>query len=90
VLVPGGAAHVEALGGLDEVERFLTEAFKHGKVIGVLGEAFQLLPPAVSGSGVIVSDTFTDAFIVALGEHRFPDREGPRGGMGGRRRPRNA
>jgi len=85
VLVPGGAAHVEALLELDEVERFLAEAFKHGKVIGAFGEARRLLPAYVSGPGVIVGDAFTEEFIAALGEHRFPEREGARGGIGSRR-----
>jgi catalase len=85
VLVPGGAAHVEALLELDEVERFLAEAFKHGKVIGAFGEARQLLPAYLSGPGVIVGDAFTEEFIAALGEHRFPEREGARGGIGSRR-----
>ena len=51
VYVPGGADHVAALAELDEVGRFLLESFKHGKSIGVVGEAVQLLPDGVEGSG---------------------------------------
>ena len=90
VCIPGGAEHVEALAELDEVQRFLTEAFKHGKAIGVMGEAAEVLPPSVEGPGVIRGDTdaqsFATQFIAAIGEHRFPMREGARGGIGGRRR----
>jgi catalase len=90
VCIPGGAEHVEALAELDEVQRFLTEAFKHGKAIGVVGEAAMLLPGGVEGPGVIVGDTdaqaFASQFAAAIAEHRFPMREGARGGIGGRRR----
>ncbi|MBV9329755.1 MAG: catalase [Chloroflexi bacterium] len=90
VCVPGGARHVAALAELDEVQRFLTEAFKHGKPIGVVGEAAELLPPGVEGPGVVIGDSdvdaFTTEFVAAIGEHRFPQREGARGGIGGRRR----
>jgi catalase len=90
VFVPGGAAHVAALAELDEVSRFLTEAFKHGKSIGVVAEAAELLPVEVQGPGVVVGQpaalgTFVTEFVAAIGNHRFPEREGARGGIGANR-----
>jgi catalase len=90
VFVPGGAAHIQTLSELDEVGRFLAEAFKHGKAIGVLEEAVQLLPADAQGPGVVIGGasgvgTFVDQFIQAIGEHRFPEREGARGGIGASR-----
>ncbi|MBV9577545.1 MAG: catalase, partial [Chloroflexi bacterium] len=90
VCVPDGSEHVAALAELDEVQRFLLEAFKHGKAIGVGRQAAELLPPGVEGPGVVIGDSDVDAFVTefvaAIGEHRFPQREGARGGIGGRRR----
>lgn len=91
VCVPGGADHVAALAELDEVGRFLLESFKHGKSVAVVGEAAQLLPPGVEGPGVVIDDgadiqSCVDAFIAAIGNHRFPEREGARGGIGATRR----
>ncbi len=90
VCVPGGADHVVGLAELDEVERFLAEAFRHGKAIGVLGDAIDLLPPGTDGAGVITGGTdahaFIQEFVAAIGEHRFPERAGARGGSGGPRR----
>jgi catalase len=90
VFVPGGAAHVQTLSELDEVGRFLVEAFKHGKSIGVLDEAVQLLPADAQGPGVVAGSTpdveaFVTEFVHAIGEHRFPQREGARGGVGANR-----
>ncbi|MDQ6675134.1 MAG: catalase [Chloroflexota bacterium] len=92
VYVPGGAASVALLAEMDEVTRFIVEAFKHGKAVGASGEAVQLLPSEVHGPGVIVgSDSstpaaFAEQFAAAIGEHRFPEREGARGGIGASRR----
>jgi catalase len=92
VYVPGGPASVELLGQMDEVRRFIVEAFKHGKPVGATGEAVQLLPAEVSGPGVVTASdgsdpaTFAEQFAAAIGEHRFPEREGARGGIGARRR----
>jgi catalase len=83
VFVPGGAEHVQMLMQLDEVGRFLAEAYKHGKSIGLLGEASQLLPNGTDVPGVVTGDDgFVERFIQAIGEHRFPEREGARGGIG--------
>jgi catalase len=88
VYVPGGAASVDMLGELDEVGRFLAEAFKHGKAIGASSEGTRLLPAQPGTPGVVVGEdgdmeAFVEAFIAAIGEHRFPQREGARGGIGG-------
>ena len=93
VYVPGGAAHVQTLAEMDEVGRFLAEAFKHGKTIGVIGEAVELLPAGAIGPGVVTGDgtnvaQFVKQFVTAIGEHRFPEREGARGGIGQNRRRR--
>ncbi|MBV9897058.1 MAG: catalase [Chloroflexi bacterium] len=90
VCIPGGAEHVQALSELDEVDVFLCEAFRHGKPIGVVAEAQELLPPNVKGPGVIVGGSdlagFVEQFVAAIGQHRFPEREGARGGVGNSRR----
>jgi catalase len=85
VCVPGGAEHVRALAQLDEVGRFIEEAFRHGKAIGVAGDAVELLPPGCEGRGVVVGGSdvqqFVDDFTAAIGQHRFSEREGTRGGI---------
>jgi catalase len=81
VCIPDGAEHVAALAQLDAVRQFVAEAFRHGKTIGVVGEAAQLLPAGVEGEGVIAGaagDAFVQQFVDALGQHRFPSREGAR------------
>jgi catalase len=90
VYVPGGADHVAGLAELNEVGVFLQEAFRHGKAIGVAAEAAELLPPGAEGSpGIVVGrsagDAFAAEFAAAIGQHRFPEREGARGGVGNRR-----
>ncbi|MBV9355210.1 MAG: catalase, partial [Chloroflexi bacterium] len=102
VYVPGGAASVAALREMDEALRFLSEAYRHGKVIGLTGEATELLPAvapgdgradgkalsAGDGTGVVTRsdgadlDAFLREFVAALAQHRFPEREGARGGVG--------
>jgi len=85
VCIPDGADHVATLSQLSEVQQFLTEAFRHGKAIGAVGDAAQLLPPEVEGEGVVTGGSgaaFVEQFVAALGEHRFPSREGARGGIG--------
>jgi len=87
VYVPGGAASVDMLGGLDEVGQFLAEALKHGKAIGASGEGARLLPGQAGTPGVVVGDAgnmdaFVEKFISAIGEHRFPEREAASAGAG--------
>src|SRR6202022_2131368 len=43
VYVPGGAPSVNMLRQLEEVGRFLAEAIRHGKAVGVSGDAIELL-----------------------------------------------
>jgi catalase len=94
VYVPGGAVHVIALAELDEVGRFLAEAFRHGKPIGFSGEAVDLmavlpgrnrqaaaLPGVVTAPGGDMAGFVTE-FKAAMAQHRFPEREGARGGSG--------
>jgi catalase len=86
MFVPDGADHVALLSTLPEVEQFAREIFRHGKAIGVVGDAARLLPPGLDGAGVIVESDTTravDSFVQAMGAHRFPEREGTRGGIGG-------
>jgi catalase len=63
IVLPGGKAAAEALGQVGDAMHFVTEAFKHGKTIGALGEGVDLvarlgLPGVrVAGDGdEIVSD----------------------------------
>jgi catalase len=87
VFIPDGAEHVKALSEMDEAARFLQESFKHGKAIGVMGGAVQLLTPDIAGPGVVVGEgknasSAVSDFVTAIGAHRFPEREGARGGIG--------
>jgi catalase len=104
VYVPGGHASAEALRELDEVGRFLAEAVRHGKAIGVTGDALRLLSDVLGqggnsarngdygafedSPGIIASadasnlTNFVEQFISAIAQHRFPEREGSRGGVG--------
>jgi catalase len=43
VVLPGGKAAAEALGQVGDAMHFVTEAFKHGKTIGALGEGVDLI-----------------------------------------------
>jgi catalase len=63
VLVPGGEQSAQALGQEGDAVHFLSEAFKHGKAIGALGEGLSLLETAKitsvrrsDGNGDPVSD----------------------------------
>jgi catalase len=106
VYIPGGRANVDTLQQLDEVGRFLREAYAHGKVIGLTGEAVELLPAVAPSDGLLAGDgqraqqqplammgvlaqpdasaldSFAQQFIQAIAQHRFPEREGARGGVG--------
>jgi catalase len=91
VLVPGGAAAAAVLVQTGAAIEFVAEAYRHAKAIGVVGEGIDLLrearvPVASDGAtmddseGVIVgsaasAETFSDAFIAAIKQHRFPMRQ---------------
>jgi catalase len=83
VLVPGGAAHAQALAASGDAVRFVLEAYRHCKPICLIGESGQLLaalgleegapPPA----GVLLSRgepaqrvPLAQEFIAAIGRHR--------------------
>jgi catalase len=85
VLVPGGAASVDALARCGDAMHFLLEAYRHCKTICVVGEGVRLLKAldlgeadaAVNLPGVIVGRNEPPAraqlaheFIAALGRHR--------------------
>jgi catalase len=84
VYVPGGEPSVAMLRQLDEVGRFLAEAIRHGKAVGVTGEAVQLLSDVLGGAGFVTSvetgnlAPFVDEFVTAIAQHRFPEREAAR------------
>jgi catalase len=91
VLVPGGPSAVAVLVQTGATIEFVAEAYRHAKAIGAVGEGIDLLrearvPVASDGAmmegseGVIVgsaanADTFSDAFIAAIKQHRFPMRQ---------------
>lgn len=90
VVVPGGAASVQALAGSAAAIRFLLEAYGHGKPICVIGEGVQLLAPlgladpreAAKVPGIVVvgrSDPparaqLAQEFVAAIASHRHAGR----------------
>ncbi|HYD76718.1 catalase [Ramlibacter sp.] len=89
VLVPGGAAHAQALAQDGRAVRFVLEAFRHCKPICVIGEAVDLLRPAgldagsPSADGVLINRgepagrvALAQAFIAAIARHRHWGRAG--------------
>ncbi|MEJ6021110.1 catalase [Ramlibacter sp. PS4R-6] len=85
VIVPGGAACVEALAANGHAMHFIHEAFKHGKTVCVIGDALKLLEPlglgdaqaAAAVAGVIVGRNdppsrvqLVQDFLAALARHR--------------------
>jgi catalase len=81
VIVLGGAQSAEQLDGDAEAARFLTEAYRHGKPIGLLAET-RLLSEDDDDEGVVRHagagesvSAFTQRFLDALARHRFPQRE---------------
>jgi catalase len=84
VLVPGGAESVRTLSGDGQAVYFVTEAYKHYKAIGALGEGGELLaaahvPSVGDRPGVVVTDDTDEHFITAFAEavaaHRHYDRD---------------
>jgi len=91
VLIPGGTASVQALVKIGAAIHFVTEAYKHGKTIGVIGEGVQMLQAlgvedatdAVKLPGVVVGRNEPPAraqliqdFIAAMACHRHWARTG--------------
>jgi catalase len=87
VLVPGGAASVQALLQQGAALEFVAEAYRHAKPIGAVGEGVELLREArvpvsdeSAADGVVVGQAtdvqaFADAFAAAIAQHRFPLRQ---------------
>jgi catalase len=89
VFVPGGVGSAAALEAEDDAVEFLNQAYKHCKAIGASSEADVLLQSTrfakdLSGTdddaanGVVTGNNgvkLAKAFVAAMGEHRFWQRE---------------
>ncbi|WP_343743779.1 catalase HPII [Chitinophaga sp.] len=78
VYVPGGADSATVLEQHPDAIRFINEAYRHCKPIAVAGEGLQVLKathvPPKEASGVVVNGQ-PKAFIAAMAQHRFWERE---------------
>lgn len=78
VYVPGGADSVASLQQHPDAIRFVNEAYRHCKPLAVASEGLQLLKatlvPPEEAPGVVVSGQ-AKAFIAAIAQHRFWERE---------------
>jgi catalase len=83
VLVPGGAAHAQALARNGDAVHFVLEAYRHCKPVCLIGDGAQLLaslglePEAAAAGGVLVGRgdpasrvPMAQEFVAALGRHR--------------------
>jgi catalase len=81
VYVPGGADSVNALQGSGDALHFIQEAFKHYKPVAASGEGADFFQAAgiAAEPGVVTGEngTITSAFLEAIGQHRFWDRQLP-------------
>lgn len=89
VVLPDGATGTLHLGDMIEVLDFLSNQYRHGKTLLALGYSKVLLgragisaelPGGAHDPGIVVgakehTKTAVQAFIVALGRHRHPERE---------------
>jgi catalase len=80
VYVPSGADSAAALQGNADAVHFVQEAFKHYKPMAASGEGADVFATAAINAddpGVILADAggAIDAFLAAIGKHRFWDRE---------------
>ncbi|OWA51078.1 Catalase HPII [Hypsibius exemplaris] len=88
VFIPGGASSVALLGKIGAAVHYVQEAFVNLKPIAAAGEGVELLkqvgwtpqdakPPAgvVINDGNAISNAFTAAFVEAIKQHRFYERE---------------
>lgn len=83
--IPGGKENTTTLSNLDKVPEFLTDMYKHCKVIGLAPQAVMLLndttilkkidEKSFKEYGIIVGDTSGEEFVKALLKHRFWNRE---------------
>jgi catalase len=91
VIVPGGAASVDALAACCDATRFVQEAWRHGKAICVVGDGVRLLAPvgladaqaAAQAPGIVVGRNdppsradLAREFIAAVAAHRHWSRFG--------------
>lgn len=95
VFVPGGEQSVNALMAAEDAVRFVSDAFRHCKAIGVTGEGAKLIanlpgvgslasssPAALLELGLVLEPNAKDeipAFVRALGRHRFWARQKKQG-----------
>ena len=81
VYVPGGADSVNALQDSGDALHFIQEAFKHYKPVAASGEGADFFQAAgiAAEPGVVTGEngTITSAFLEAIGQHRFWDRQLP-------------
>ena len=83
VLVPGGAAHAQALARSGDALHFVLEAYRHGKPLCLIGDGAQLLaslglePEAAAAAGVLIGKgdpatrvPMAQDFIAAIARHR--------------------
>ncbi|HEX3674879.1 MAG TPA: catalase [Rhizomicrobium sp.] len=81
VIVPGGKASADAVAASGLAVHFVSEAYRHCKTVGAIGEGAQVLEKAMVASGapgIVVAKSasgFPDAFLEALAEHRHYDRD---------------
>jgi catalase len=89
LVLPDGAEGVQALDAHIEVMDFISNQYRHGKTLLVLGASKTLLEraavsPTLQGNipdpGIVLASTAqteqaAQAFITALGRHRHPERE---------------
>lgn len=80
VYIPGGKKSIQALQGEADALHFISQAYKHCKAIAAGGDAGDLLratgiDPDAKDEGVIISDKPEKAFIHAIAQHRFWERE---------------
>jgi catalase len=80
VYVPSGADSAAALQANADAVHFVQEAFKHYKPVAAGGEGasvFETAAITADDPGVVIADAggAIDAFLAAIGKHRFWDRE---------------
>ena len=89
LVLPDGAAGLKALGSHVEVMDFISNQYRHGKTLLVIGASAALLDragvqatlangqpdPGIVMAGTALADAALAGFIAALGRHRHPERE---------------
>jgi catalase len=81
VFIPGGKKSIAALKAEQDAIHFLNEAYKHCKAIALTNEGVELLrtsyiDPDAKDAGIIIENSaYGKAFIKAIAQHRFWERE---------------